>query len=129
MRHVRLRALSADKSGIAEALALSISGDGEQTRPPPTRPLALPPLPEVPEAPRSVLTAQQAQVYLTPLYSRGWHMSSARDIRDPAQHGLTKITELKTRKLAQEFMVQLLKTCHKDAVRSTLSNALPSLTL
>lgn len=119
-RHARLRALDVDSSGIAAALASSMLGSGEETQSLPSLLLALPEPPNVPEAPRPLLTSEQAQTYLKPLYSRGWFVSSARDIRDPAQRGLTKIGEFKTGRLAHESLIQLLKECHRAAVRSLL---------
>ena len=83
----------------------------------PTAPLALPPPPEVPEAPRPVLTSKQVKTYLKPLYDRGWFVSSARDFRDPAQRGLTKIAEFKTEQLAREFMIQVIRACQEASVR------------
>ena len=58
-RRVRLRTFDAKSRGAVDALASSMLGDGKHAHPP-TAPLPLPSPPDVPEAPRPLLTSEQA---------------------------------------------------------------------
>ncbi|TFY60110.1 hypothetical protein EVJ58_g5358 [Rhodofomes roseus] len=76
---------------------------------------ALPPLPDVPSESREILTDELIQMYLDPLYSRGWHVNT-KPHRNGSQNVLTKVGSFKHEVLVSKFVMEVLSACHRESV-------------